>query len=118
MLQEVLFVKKLAYELANGLDKAVAIVITQDLGPPGLTPNEIGDFASHIGRWRIDKAAKLGTPMWQRGITMFVFWVQQFYHHSNKKPGETLLQVCKPPRCASWWWEGSLSAGRRDTASW
>ena len=94
MLQEVLFVKKLAYELANGLDKAVAIVITQDLGPPGLTPNEIGDFASHIGRWRIDKAAKLGTPMWQRGITMFVFWVQQFYHHSNKKPGETLLQVC------------------------
>ena len=94
MLQEVLFVKKLTYELLNGLDNAVAIMVTQDLGPPGLTTNEISDFASHISRWRIDKAARLGTPLWQRGITMFIFWVRQFYRHSNKKQGETLLQVC------------------------
>lgn len=31
---------------------------------------------------------------------------------------KTLLQVCRLHPCASWWWAGSLSAGRRDTAYW
>ena len=57
---------------------------------------EIIEFALYIQKWRLERAARLGSNLWQSSINIFMFWTQSFYQHSQKKPGETLLQVTNP----------------------
>lgn len=57
---------------------------------------EIIEFALHIQKWRLERAARLGSNLWQSCLNIFMFWTQSFYQHSQKKPGETLLQVTNP----------------------
>ena len=93
MMEELCFIKRLSMLLLHQVDKMVAEVVTQDLGQPGLSPRELRDFALHIQKWRMERAARLGNNLWQSAINIFIFWTQSFFQHNQRKPGETMLQV-------------------------
>ena len=41
MMEEVCFLKRLAFVILHGIDRYVAREVTEDLGPPGLSPRGI-----------------------------------------------------------------------------
>ena len=98
MVNEVIFVKRVAIELCRGIDRSIALYF-KDVAP--LTDNEVRQFGNHIGTWRTEKAAFLGSRLWEHCIGLFISWVDnlidniQNYENNDswKSPRESGLEV-------------------------
>ena len=72
MMNEGFFVKRVAIELCRGVDRAIALYF-KDVA--SLTDNEVRTFGDHIGTWRTEKCALLGTRVWEQTVGLFINWL-------------------------------------------
>ena len=70
MMEEVCFLKRLAFVILHGIDRYVAREVTEDLGPPGLSPRGIYLLWQKL-IWQKYSAFALGKSKWGEDDTLF-----------------------------------------------